>query len=107
MMDLMSMRSARGRDHDEEKQESETEQAHEAPSRGGTQFTSSGAIPPVGSLAPVASGPSASDRAFGDHPSIQTTVGLDSTIKSRGAPVVEDEGLEHEADEMGSKAVKH
>jgi hypothetical protein len=102
-----SMRAARGRDQEEHEQESESEEAHEAPTRGGPQFTSRGAIPPIGSLAPVAMGPSASDRAFGGAPS-HDLLPHEAThvVQQRQGRVkaTEDEGLEHEADEVGKRA---
>ena len=89
------------------------------------QYTSRGAIPPVQTQAGPQAGPSASDRAFGPAglgamaytsgaapaaPAAHAPVAHEAAhvVQQRqgrvAKPVVEDEGLEHEADEAGKKA---
>jgi hypothetical protein len=126
MMGLMSIRAARGREQEQHESEASegAEQSHQAAAQ--PQYTGRGAIPPVNTdLSAV--GVSASDRAFGGG-----AAGIGAMAYTGGAsplapggqahvpheaahvvqqkqgrvakPAVEDEGLEHEADEMGATA---
>jgi hypothetical protein len=126
MMGLMGIRAARDREQEQHESESSEGAPHPAAAPAGPQFTARGAVPPVNTDMSAA-GPSASDRAFGGAAGIGAAaytsgaspafagaspapVGHEAAhvVQQRGGrvakPVVEDEGLEHEADEMGSKA---
>jgi hypothetical protein len=121
----MSIRAAR--DREQEQPESEASEGGEQiqPAAGQPQFTSRGAIPPVQTQMGPQAGPSASDRAFGPAGVGAMAYARGSSLVAPGAdrhvpheamhvvqqrqgrvakPAVEDEGLEHEADEMGAKA---
>lgn len=121
----MSIRAARDREQEQHESEASEggEQVHQAAAQ--PQYTARGAIPPVQTQMGPQAAPSASDRAFGpagvgaaaytggaNHlaPGGQQHVPHEAAhvVQQRqgrvAKPVVEDEGLEHEADEMGSKA---
>ena len=122
-MGFMSIRAAR--DREQEQPESEASEGAERSPQAAAQpqYTSRGAIPPVQTAMGPQAGPSASDRAFGPAglgamayargsspvgPGAERHVPHEAThVVQQGRvakPAVEDEGLEHEADEMGAKA---
>jgi hypothetical protein len=126
----MSIRAVRDREQEQHEQEGqEGARAIQAPAGNGTQFTGAGPIPPVGDLSGVRAhaGPSASERGYGALGAVAYTRGQDihvgagpqaAAVPHEAAHVVqqaqgrvrptaqvhEDEGLEHEADEMGARA---
>jgi hypothetical protein len=124
MMSLMSSRAVRDREQQQHESESTEGAPRAAASSAGPQFTARGAVPPVNTAAAPAA-PTASERAYG--PSLGAVAYTSGAAPQAAAshapvpheaahvaqqrqgrvakPVVEDEGLEHEADEMGSKAL--
>jgi hypothetical protein len=122
MMGLMSIRAARGREQEQHESEASEGGSHEASSSAGPQYTARGAVPPVNTAAAPAA-PTASERAYGPSlGAVAYTSGAAPQAPASAAPVpheaahvvqqrqgrvakpvVEDEGLEHEADEVGKK----
>jgi hypothetical protein len=123
MMGFMSIRAARDREQEQPESEATEGEAHVAASSAGPQYTARGAVPPVNTAAAPAA-PTASERAYGaslgaiaytsgaapQAPAARAPVGHEAAhvVQQRqgrvAKPVVEDEGLEHEADEAGKKA---
>lgn len=125
MMGLMSIRAVRGQEQEQhEQQEQESGGGPQSQGGRGTQFATQGAIPPVAPDVAAHTGPSASERGYGALGAVayaqgntpHTAPGAAAPVAHEAAhvvqqragrvakPVVEDEGLEHEADEMGEKA---
>lgn len=125
-MGAMSSRAVRGNEQEQHESEASEgpQQAPQAATAAQPQYTARGAIPPVQTAMGPQAGPSASDRAFGPAgigamaytsgaspaaPAAHAAVPHEAAhvVQQRqgrvAKPVVEDEGLEHEADEMGPK----